>query len=357
MDFSKAFDSIHLGKMEEILLAYGIPQETVSAIMILRKNTKSMVRSPDGDTDYFDILAGVLQGDTLAPYIFVICLDYVLRTSADIHNELGLTFVKARSWRHPDKKITDADYADDLALFSDTIADAQSLLHQVEEAAQKIGLYVNADKTEFMCYNTIGTMTLLIKHNIKEVEDFTYLGSNVASSEKDIDIRIGKVWRALNKLNQVWKSYLPDNLKRNFFRAVVESVLVYGSSTWTLTKLLEKKLDGTYTRMLRAALNISWKQHPTNTELYGKILPLSNSIQERRMRFAGHCWRSKNEIVSNVLLWQPEHGKTSRGRPVQTFIDQLRDDSGCSIHDLPAAMSEYKGWQARVRTVGASTTR
>ena len=218
-------------------------------------------------------------------------------------------------------------------------------------------MYVNADKTEFMCYNTTGTMTSLIKHNIKEVEDFTYLGSNVASTEKDIDIRIGKAWGALNKLKQVWKSNLPDNLKRNFFRAVVESVLVYGSSTWTLTKHLEKKLDGTYTRMLRAALNISWKQHPTNTELYGKIPPLSNSIQERRMRFAGHCWRSKNEIVSDVLLWQPKHGKTSRGRPVRTFIDQLRDDSGCSIHDLPAAMSERKGWQARVRTVRASTTR
>ena len=78
VDFTKAFDSIHRGKMEQILLAYGLPKETVAAIMILYRNTKVKVRSPDGDTEYFDIVAGVLQGDTL--YLFIICLDYVLRT-------------------------------------------------------------------------------------------------------------------------------------------------------------------------------------------------------------------------------------------------------------------------------------
>ena len=83
VDFTKAFDSIHRGKMEQILLAYGILKETVAAITILNRNTKVKVRSPDGDTEYFDIEAGVLQGDTLAPYLFIICLDYVLRTSID----------------------------------------------------------------------------------------------------------------------------------------------------------------------------------------------------------------------------------------------------------------------------------
>ena len=77
VDFAKAFDSIHRGKMKNILSAYGIPTETVEAIMILYRETRSMVRSPDGDTPYFDITTGVLQGDTLAPFLFIICLDYV----------------------------------------------------------------------------------------------------------------------------------------------------------------------------------------------------------------------------------------------------------------------------------------
>ena len=116
VDFTKAFDSIHRGKMEQILLAYGIPKETVAAITtILYGNTKVKVRSPDGDTEYFDIVAGVLQGDTLALYLFIICLDYVLRTSIDKIRENGFELTKKRSRRYPTKTITDADYADDIA--------------------------------------------------------------------------------------------------------------------------------------------------------------------------------------------------------------------------------------------------
>ena len=83
VDFIKAFDSIHRGKKEQILLAYGLPTETVAAIMMLYRNTKVKVRSPDGDTDNFDIVTDVLQRDTLVPHLFIICLDYVLRTSID----------------------------------------------------------------------------------------------------------------------------------------------------------------------------------------------------------------------------------------------------------------------------------
>ena len=99
VDFTKAFDSIHRGKMEQILLAYGLPKETVAAITILFRNTKVKVRSPDGDTEYFDIIAGVLQGDTLAPYLFIICLDYVLKALIDKIRENGFELTKKRSTR------------------------------------------------------------------------------------------------------------------------------------------------------------------------------------------------------------------------------------------------------------------
>ena len=150
VDFTKASDSIHRGKMEQILLAYGLPKETVAAIMILYRNTKVKVRSPDGDTEYFDIVAGVLQGDTLAPYLFIICLDYVLRTSIDKIRENGFELTKRRSKRYPAKTITDADYADDLALLANTPNQAETLLHSLERAAAGIGLHVNANKTEYV---------------------------------------------------------------------------------------------------------------------------------------------------------------------------------------------------------------
>ena len=90
--------------MEQILLAYGLPKETVAAIMILYRNTKVKVRSPDGDTEYFDIVTGVLHRDMLAPYLIIICLDYVLRTSIDKIRENGFELTKKRSKSTPQKQ-------------------------------------------------------------------------------------------------------------------------------------------------------------------------------------------------------------------------------------------------------------
>ena len=172
VDFTKAFDSIHRGKMEQILLAYGIPKETVAAITILYRNTKVKVRSPDGDTEYFNIVAGVLQGDTPAPYLFIICLDYVLRTSIDKIRENGFELTKKSRW-YPATTITDADNADDIAILANTPDQAETLLHSLERAAASISLYVNAHKTEYMCYNQTGDISTLEGTPLKLVDKFT----------------------------------------------------------------------------------------------------------------------------------------------------------------------------------------
>ena len=251
VDFTKAFDSIHRGKMEQILLAYGLPKETVVAIMMLYRNTKLKVRSPDGDTDYFDIVSGVLQGDPLAPYLFRISLDYVLRTSIDKIKENGFKLTKERNRRNSAKTITDADYADDIALLANAPTQAETLLHSLERAAAGIGLHVNAHKTEYMCFNQTGDISTLNGSSLKLVDKFTYIGSSVSSIEAHIDTRLAKAWTALDRLSVTWKSDLTDKMKRN------------RCTTWTLTKRMEKKLDGNYTRMLRTILNKSWRQHTT----------------------------------------------------------------------------------------------
>ena len=84
--------------------------------------------------------------------------------------------------------------------------------------------------------------------------------------------------------------------------------------------LIEKKLDGNYTRMLQAILNESWWQHPTRHQLYGHLPPIMKTIQVRRTRHAGHCWRSRDELISDVLLWTPTYGRAKAGRPAQTYI-------------------------------------
>ena len=116
--------------MEQILAAYGLPKEIITAIMMLNRNMKINVLSRNEDTDFFNVVVGVLQGDILAPYLFLICLYNVLRTSIDLLKENGFTVKKARSRRYPAETITDADNAGDIALFANTLIQAKSLLHR-----------------------------------------------------------------------------------------------------------------------------------------------------------------------------------------------------------------------------------
>ena len=170
-----------------------------------------------------------------------------------------------------------------------------------------------------------------------------------------IQFILTKAWTAINRLSIIWKSDLTDKMKRSFFQAAVTSILLYGCTTWTLTKRLEKKLDGNYTRMLRAILNKSWRQHPTRHQLYGHLPPITKTIQVRRTRHAGHCWRSRNELIRDVLLWTPTHGRAKAGWPARTYIQQLCEDMGCCPEDLPSAMNDREEWRERVRDICATS--
>ena len=135
-----------------------------------------------------------------------------------------------------------------------------------------------------MCYNQTGNITTLDGTPLKLVDKFTYLGSSISSTEKDIDTQLTKAWTAIDRLSIIWKSDLTGKMKRSFFQVAVLSILLYGCTTWTLTKQLEKKLDGNYTRMLRAILNKSWWQHPTRHQLYGHLPPITKSQMNQTCR-------------------------------------------------------------------------
>ena len=154
-------------------------------------------RSPDGDTDYFDIVARVLQGDTLAPYLFIICLDYVLRTLIDKIKENGFELTNKRSRRYPEKTITDANNADDIAILANTPAQAETLLHSLKQTSAGIDLYVNAHKTEYMCFNQTGNISTQGSSSLKLVDKFNHLRSSVSSTEADIDTRLTKAWTSI----------------------------------------------------------------------------------------------------------------------------------------------------------------
>ena len=133
-------------------------------------------------------------------------------------------------------------------------------------------------------------------------------------------------------------------MKRSFFQVAVVSILLYGCTTWTLTKRLEKKLDGNYTRMLQAILNKSWRQHPARHQLYGHLPLITKTIQVRRTRNAVHSWRSRGELISDELLWTPTYGRAKAGRPARTYIQQLCEDTRCGPERLGEVARENQGY-------------
>ena len=355
IDFCKAFDSVNQATMFQILAAYDFPKRILQAIITIYDNVKAKVVSPDGDTDYFQIIAGVLQGDTLAPYLFVIVLDYALRNAIDGREaELGFTLAKRQSSRKPAVCITDLDFADDLVLLSDEIEQARKLLNRVEVECSKVGLMLNVKKTKFMAYN-IEEEVVITSMDGKQVQraltttgdqDFKYLGSWIESKTRDISVRKAMAWQALHKLKAVWKSNMTRKTKTDLFRATTESVLLYGSSSWSLTRSEEKAIDGCYTRMLRMVFNVSWKDHITNDVLYGSLPKISSTIRQRRLRLAGHSFRDGNAPVSQLVTWNPRHGWTSRGRPNRSYVDVLLDDTGIdNVAELETCMLDRNAWR------------
>ena len=106
---------------------------------------------------------------------------------------------------------------------------------------------------------------------------------------------------------------------------------------------MSDRLDGTYTKMLRAILGVSWKERKTNKELYGNLTKITDT----------HCWRRKNELINKILTWVPKHGKRKRGRPAINYLDQIRNDTGMSIEELQNTMDDRDKWRKLVADVRA----
>ena len=164
------------------------------------------------------------------------------------------------------------------------IAEAQELLQNVEIETLRIGLYLNEKKTEMMTFEHDSDMEIktLNGKTLKLVVNFDYLGGRMESSEKDFQIRKALAWSAYNKLKTIWKSNIKKKIKEKLFVATVESVLLYNAETWTMSKTMEKRLDGCYTRMLRMAFNVAWKDKLTKEELYKGLPKVSSKVASRR---------------------------------------------------------------------------
>ena len=223
----------------------------------------------------------------------------------------------------------------------------EELLHAVEEAAAQVGLEVNSDKTKVMTINNTPAQIKTASGTLlKNSNSFKYLGSSVPDSFRDFKQRKALAWTAMTKLEKIWKSSVSRKCRLHFFHASVESILLYGAETWTITQEMEDRIDGCYTRLLRKALDARWQNHPTNQSLYQDLPKLSAKIKTRRLRFAGHCARNPNLPVSHCLFWTPQAGHTSRGRPITTYSKNLMKDTNLQDPtEILTLMRNKEAWE------------
>jgi hypothetical protein len=350
VDFCKAFDSVSRATILSILRLYNVPAETIDGIGSMYNGTSAFVRTSVGPSSLFSTSTGVLQGDTLAPFLFVIVIDYVLR-HAFPNDDLGIELSRRRSSRHPAVRLSVLAYADDIALLSRSIPDAQVMLERLESYAASVGLHINTGKTKALHINIApGTSQLHTREGpIDWVSSFTYLGATIPDMHKDFLERKAKAWSAMHRLTTVWTSNASITLKGRLFRSLVEPVLLYGAESWALSPTAEKKVDEAHAHMLRCALGKQWPDRTKTAELYtlAGVVKLSSRLREVRERIvlesALRIERGNQQPLDLVLLWRPTE-KFSRGKHRQfTFLNRLEEDaleSSMTITEWIVALKE-----------------
>jgi hypothetical protein len=373
VDFKKAFDSIIRKKMFEILRHYGIPEKTVRAIKTIYNNSKSAVLVEGELSEEFEITTGVLQGDTLAPFLFIIVIDYVLKTAQLNHanrydisvGENGFLTHLRESRRFPAKAIFDLDFADDIALCEGILERAQTQLDQTAKQAKLVGLEVNIKKTEAFTNQDIIHRNQSKPKNlelegqrIEWVNNFKYLGSMIRSSETDISVRKAQAWASFWKMKDIFRSNtLPIRLKKEIFQAACLSILLYGCESWIITTQLEKSLNSFAANCYRIMLNIKRLDKVSNEKLFQMVGvdPLVLTVQRRQLRFVGHSLRkalreNEKHLISEYVLYKPNErlGKHKQGQPKMlypTYIGKIINrDTPPTIEEITRAACNKTTW-------------
>ena len=204
--------------------------------------------------------------------------------------------------------------------------------------------------TKMLTCNSSSVHTLQTQSGqlLENVTDFKYLRSWVNSATQDVKIRKAFAWKALNNMKMVWRKNVLRDIKLKFVCATMEAVLLYGSECWTMNNSLQKLLDGSYTRMLRVVLNVHWRDHISNSDLYGDLSKVSDKVAWRSLGLAGRCQGHEELPVHHRVLWEPTNGKSRPGRSSTTFVNTLKRDVGAAnTAELAACTMNRDHWASR----------
>ena len=326
IDFKKAFDSINRQMMFAILRHYGIPQQIVDAIKCVYDDSQSCVRNNGELSEFFEVMKGVFQGGTLAPYLFDITLDYPMKKA---EKNYGFITHHRLSSRKPEVKLPDLDFADDVALLDDSLDQAQKHLESVADECKKIGLEINLKKTKYSTYNINSEKHLhLDSIPIEKTDNFKYLGAMTRSSTDDINRRRALAFSTFHKMNNIWNNNdIPLDLKVKIFKVSVLTIFLYGCETWIITEMDADCINSLATICYRKILHIDQViEHVTNQEVLRRVKTqeLIFHVQKRQLEKTGHRLRKpEGSFANRYAIYEPSHGHRTPGRPRKTYRDQI----------------------------------
>ena len=326
IDFQKAFDSVHRPILWKILASYGIPEKYINILKALYKSSSCCIKTANGHTEYFEIMSGLRQGCILSPFLFTIVIDFVMKRAMD---QVGFGI----SWGQT--RLTDLDFADDIALIAEEDGTMQRMTTRLEEHAAKVGLYISNNKSKVIRVGRYqNTQPITVEQKpLEEVSYFPYLGSYLSENgdiEIDVNTRLGKAAAVFQRLQRIWKTRsIGLRSKLLLYTSIVVSTAIYGSETWKNTEKIARKLDKFQQRCLRRTLRITWRDHITNAEVLHRTnqLPLRNLVTTRRLRFASHVLRlHTSRPARQAIEWSPPDGKRKQGKPKKTWRSTFKED-------------------------------
>ena len=314
--------------MWNILRHYKVPRKFINIIKDLYNNSRCRVRTPEGATEFFEVLSGVKQGCILSTFLFLLVIDFAMNEVTNIA-PFGI------KWNNKDT-LQDLDFADDLALIDTSITNLQLTTNALENIASSLGLKISTTKTKLMSIGEDAGSLKCNDEDLEIVDKFTYLGSCIDKfglAESDVNIRIGKAGVVFKKLSKFWSSRaLSTNTKVRLFNAVILPTALYSCENWRSTKGIEKRLDVFQQRCLRRILGISYRDHIRNTEVLEccQTKNWSNIVNDRRRKWLGHLLRTPAyQPCHRALTWYPAGGRRNRGRPKISLRSTLEKDLQC----------------------------
>ena len=326
IDFRKAFDSIWRKGLWRVLRYMGYPEKIVRLLESLYRKTFSAVRVGADLTEWFETIVGVLQGCILSPLLFNIFLEIIM---AKALTDLDTGAVISGN------VISNLRFADDIAAASENQSDLHETVDKITAESKRMGMAVNTDKTEVQ-YIGLLHKEVEIKiddHELKQVNEFVYLGGTIcedASTDQDIKRRIGLACGVMQSLNPIWKAKeISRDTKVRVYEALVISVLLYNSETWTLKEVFKKKLRVFEMSCLRKIKGITRRDRIRNTVIKAELeieTDIVQRIQRKRLKYFGHVIRMKPDRFPNIALFGRVHGARKRGRPRKRWKHNLEED-------------------------------